>query len=372
VRIILSIAAFAAAITAARAAPVASFDCAKAISPEEKLICSNDELAALDAQLSSLFGKLMAAANPDEAAAIRANQRDWLKARGPCFGHGTSTRVTPLVCAKDIYRRRIAQLLSGTLLVCTKAEAGRVTLTCKAPTSPRHFTFVLTGSTGDGDIELSKLVVTRPGGKPQEIKVEGRIFSGGFETAIELTDVNFDGHPDIKLWTATSAGPNMGYDYWLYNPGTGSFDASGLGELLSGSDITVDPTTKTIAVNGRNNCCSWNNTTYAWRGGSLYAIRSSDAPSFTPANLPGAGDETLCGQQTKHFDNAGRITRIDIALDDVKSFDPKGDNLCDRKQLAAQGKLLDRMKAKPGSSRIEAKDAWHFTIVFDKAVKDRD
>jgi len=188
-----------------------------------------------------------------------------------------------------------------------------------------------------------------------------------------LMDVNFDGYADIKLATSTSAGPNMGYDYWLYEPKTGVFRATKLGEQLSGFDVMLDAKTKTINVNGRSSCCSWNITTYAWRGSALQAVESSDTLSFSPVALPGFDPTaTLCGSQTKHFNDAGLVTRVDFELDSVKDFTPGGDNICDKPQLTAQGTLLDKLTANAKGFRVEAKDKYHFTVTFDKARKDGD
>jgi len=58
------------------------------------------------------------------------------------------------------------------------------------------------------------------------LAVDGDVWTDGVCGAIELMDVNFDGFDDIKLWTATSAGPNSGYGYWLYDPKAARFKQS--------------------------------------------------------------------------------------------------------------------------------------------------
>ena len=363
---------FAAAFSAAGAAPHASFDCAKAASPVEKLVCSDEGLAALDVQMAAVFGKLVAA-NPANAPDLRSDQRAWLLQRTQCLD-GTQ-RTTQLTCLKEHYQNRMALLQSNAFVVCGKPVLTGKTfaLTCTALNNSLGLSFVLSGKKADTDAALTKLYVIKAGAKPQDFKLEGQIFFDGLSSALELTDVNFDGFADIKLATSTSAGPNMGYDYWLYEPKAGAFRATKLGDQLSGFDVIPDPKTKTIKVSGRSSCCSWNNTTYAWLGGALHAVDSSDTMSFSPVALPGFDPTaTFCGSQTKHFNDAGLVTRVDFELDSVKDFTPGGDNTCDKPQLTAQGKLLDSLTANPKGYRVDAKDKYHFTVTFDKPRKEAD
>jgi uncharacterized protein len=362
------LAAFAAVFAAAGAAPHASFDCAKAATPVEKLVCADDALAALDVQMAAVFGKLVTA-HPASAAGIRSDQRAWLLQRTQCL-EGPQ-RATHLNCLKERYQSRMALLQGNAFVVCGKPTlTGKAfALTCTAPNNPLGLSFVLSGQKADSDAVLTKLAVAKTGAKPQDFKLEGQIFFDGVGSALELMDVNFDGFADIKLATATSAGPNMGYEYWLYEPKTGAFRATKLGEQLSGFDVMADAKTKTIKVNGRSSCCSWNIMTYAWRGGALHAVASSDTMSFSPVALPGFdASGTLCGSQTKHYNDAGLVTRVDFELDSVKDFKPDEEPICDKPQLTAQGKLLDRLKA--NGFRVDAKDNYHFTVTFDKPRKD--
>lgn len=65
-----------------QAAIVASFDCAKAASKIEKLICSSPETASADKQLASVYRA--AAAKSSDPAALKQQQREWLKDRNAC------------------------------------------------------------------------------------------------------------------------------------------------------------------------------------------------------------------------------------------------------------------------------------------------
>ncbi|MDR6419400.1 uncharacterized protein J2801_001651 [Paraburkholderia phenoliruptrix] len=61
---------------------VASFDCAKASSKIEKLVCSSPETASADKQLASVYRA--AAAKSSDPAALKQQQREWLKERNAC------------------------------------------------------------------------------------------------------------------------------------------------------------------------------------------------------------------------------------------------------------------------------------------------
>ncbi|MBB5508728.1 lysozyme inhibitor LprI family protein [Paraburkholderia atlantica] len=66
----------------AQAAIVASFDCGKASSKIEKLVCSSPATADADRRLA--FAYRAAAAKASDVAALKQQQRDWLKERNAC------------------------------------------------------------------------------------------------------------------------------------------------------------------------------------------------------------------------------------------------------------------------------------------------
>ncbi|MDR1284953.1 MAG: lysozyme inhibitor LprI family protein [Campylobacteraceae bacterium] len=59
----------------------ASFDCKKAKTDVEKLICSNEELSRLDEELNEAYKKLLAMTNNDDKKMIIQEQREWVKYR---------------------------------------------------------------------------------------------------------------------------------------------------------------------------------------------------------------------------------------------------------------------------------------------------
>lgn len=94
-------------LLAGGAAHAASFDCAKARTPQEKTICASPALSAADSQLNSSYRTLLAIAPPQIAAQVRDSQRQWL-------------HNLPIICAArpgllerclgDAYRQRISLL----------------------------------------------------------------------------------------------------------------------------------------------------------------------------------------------------------------------------------------------------------------------
>jgi uncharacterized protein len=78
----------------------ASFDCAKAAMPIEKLICTDAELSRLDEELAVAYRAALALASNTDS--FKIEQRKWLAAtRGQCAD-------TP--CLKRAYRARLAEL----------------------------------------------------------------------------------------------------------------------------------------------------------------------------------------------------------------------------------------------------------------------
>ncbi|WP_127478414.1 lysozyme inhibitor LprI family protein [Sulfurivermis fontis] len=89
----------AAALFAAAPVWAASFDCSKATTTVEKLICSEPELSALDEQLSKAYAGAKEAAGSSQA--LIADQRRWLAERNRC---------ADAACIKLAYTARLAQL----------------------------------------------------------------------------------------------------------------------------------------------------------------------------------------------------------------------------------------------------------------------
>jgi len=101
-RIVLARAIFCALIlTSSFGSLAASFDCAKAKSKNEKLICSDPELSSLDEALSSAYRHAHEIA-PDKSV-VRQSQRDWL-------GSYLVSSCDDAACLKPIFAQRVALL----------------------------------------------------------------------------------------------------------------------------------------------------------------------------------------------------------------------------------------------------------------------
>ena len=97
-----------------------SFDCAKATSPVERLVCSDPALGAADRDLAAAYARVSRKSR--DGAGLRDDQRAWLARRDACGDRS---------CLADSYRRRAAEL--ARLLAFYAADA-TVVVTCDAGT----------------------------------------------------------------------------------------------------------------------------------------------------------------------------------------------------------------------------------------------
>jgi uncharacterized protein len=94
-----------------------SFDCAKAESAAEKLVCNDADLAALDRLVAERFAAAVNVAKGLDAGAeeteadLRAYQRGWIKGRDECW-KADDLRA----CVEWEYQRREAELVSQFML----------------------------------------------------------------------------------------------------------------------------------------------------------------------------------------------------------------------------------------------------------------
>ena len=83
----------------------ASFKCNAHSSQVEKLICTDDDLAQLDASLASLYKVTMNSLPKTEQSSLKVEQRDWLESRNAC-----AKAADIKACLKDEYHARINEL----------------------------------------------------------------------------------------------------------------------------------------------------------------------------------------------------------------------------------------------------------------------
>lgn len=99
-------------------AMAASFDCNRASTPQEKLICQTPQLSALDETLATVYRQKISGLAAADAAQLKQSQRDWLKQ--------LRSRGTDAAQLQTAYQQRIAAL--NTAAVSPVAET-------KAPTA---------------------------------------------------------------------------------------------------------------------------------------------------------------------------------------------------------------------------------------------
>lgn len=80
-------------------AQAASFDCRKAQSAVETMVCTDGPLSRLDEELAVVYGEVLAI-TPDQGL-LKKQQREWLESRNRC---------KEIPCVEDSYRGRLAEL----------------------------------------------------------------------------------------------------------------------------------------------------------------------------------------------------------------------------------------------------------------------
>jgi uncharacterized protein len=89
----------------------ASFDCRKAVQPQEKAICTDDSLGKADEEMSGAYQLALGRVSVAAAAAMRDDQRMWLRWLDTVCSTATSTDATKLAaCMVGPYRERVEEL----------------------------------------------------------------------------------------------------------------------------------------------------------------------------------------------------------------------------------------------------------------------
>jgi uncharacterized protein len=119
IRALIFLSAAAACLAAAPSPATAqpSFDCAKASTLVEKLICGDPTLVTLDTETARLFDLARDASESTRGNVIRA-QEDWLKARNDCTSSTDTGR-----CLAEAYVERISKLRE-TYVAARRATGG--------------------------------------------------------------------------------------------------------------------------------------------------------------------------------------------------------------------------------------------------------
>lgn len=219
---------------------------------------------------------------------------------------------------------------AASTISCAKPVVSGTTfsMTCAYAHQPKPLTLTMRGTVDDAqhDPETAtatptEIAVLDGGTVRQTLKVDsdGVWLNGLQKQAFESVDLTFDGYDDLKLWTSTSAGPNNGYSYWLYDPVKAMFvRRQDLDDSLSGFEVTVDPKTKTISTSARGSCCSWSVDTYHWVKDRLVQISDQETGVIDPGDALSdvasvkafrATQPQFCATRTSFYNDAGLITK---------------------------------------------------------------
>lgn len=111
-------------VTSAAAAAGPSFDCAKAESSAEELVCADPALAETDLRLADVYARALEvvrgldAGGEEAEATLKATQRGWIKGRDECW-KAEDLRA----CVEQAYLMREAELVASWMLREPYAEA---------------------------------------------------------------------------------------------------------------------------------------------------------------------------------------------------------------------------------------------------------
>ncbi len=98
------------AVMAAAPVKAASFDCAKAGTAQEKLICATPALSKLDEAVAAAYGKILAALPEAMRTPMRDSQRDWVKYRQAACPilpkPSPDLAIQPAECLSSLYELR--------------------------------------------------------------------------------------------------------------------------------------------------------------------------------------------------------------------------------------------------------------------------
>lgn len=252
--------------------------------------------------------------------------------------------ILPLLIAVSVFAPGFSALAEEVNLPCSRAFEGDgkeadqpadqksiVRVTCIFPSSQDKWEAVLTAEAEAREdfsrATLKRLSISKNGAISQDMDVQGEIWLGGIEGALTLMDINFDGHDDLRVWVATSAGPNMGYDYFIFDPETERFLYSEEAGALSGFDVMFNKEARTLSVSSRSSCCAWGVTEYRWQDNKLIAFKSSSSGTAASLHVPGLEPAFMyvCGEVTYYYNSHQALESIDVDFDSCAEEETEGE-----------------------------------------------
>lgn len=146
------------------------------------------------------------------------------------------------------------------------------TFRLKIHSSLPEYVFHLVGNAEDNIIE--KIEISREGKLVQTEDVAMNEPPPRNEEYFQAVDINFDGYADIKLLSWWGGTGNKGYNWWLFNPKSGTFVYQ---QELSGlSNPVPNPKTKEITTYSKGGMAGmvYGQETYRFDGDRLVLMRS--------------------------------------------------------------------------------------------------
>lgn len=193
----------------------ASFDCKKAASKVEKIICNNKELSQLDEELAGAYK--VALRDTVHTDSIKQSQRLWLRQTQNCYRDEVG-------CIKMLYQERIATLKLGIATIpAGKLIDGRINHTATLLPDSR---VLLAGGEGDDDGASSSAELYDP--VTNRFSATGHLVNGRSEHHAILL-------PNGKVLVTggvsrAAAGPHVAWldiaKHELYDPASGSFSVA--------------------------------------------------------------------------------------------------------------------------------------------------
>lgn len=114
----LAVAVCAALLAEPADAATPSFDCDRAASQIETLICGDDALASLDMRLARMFARALSASDSGTVLDLRTEQRDWRTGLEEC-----GKQPSPRACVLAAYEARVRTMAKGASNTAISAEA---------------------------------------------------------------------------------------------------------------------------------------------------------------------------------------------------------------------------------------------------------
>lgn len=135
-------------------------------------------------------------------------------------------------------------------------------------------TFSAIGQTADGVLRVQSIEIQRAGDAASLQRIDGLATETPWSDAspgLELIDMNFDDHADLRLIEARPAGPNVPYLNWLYDPASGRFVANALLDSLGAP--TFDAAAREIRSEWRDSAARYGTDTYGVKDGQPLPLK---------------------------------------------------------------------------------------------------